>query len=752
MRGVLRGSLGIGAFAALLLLTGAAPPDAPPTLGAVRFEGAAGPASALRVAVRDLVGRPAEPSRLVAAVRTLEGIEPGAISVRLDDRRGQTTRVTFRFGAAHRRLGRVRVAVDAEQPTDDAASWRLLKQIQAKQGSLALIEGRPFHPYLLAVDVERVRRYYQARGHRDVQVKGRTDQRDGLVEVVLVVRPGARRTVRSVRIDGVPVDEALRERLKTDVGDDEALVPWLLREDAERVRATLCRRGFPDTRVGVRQLDAEDGATDVVLFVAPGQPKRTARVDVRGPVPGDVVEDLPLEADGPYCPDLVDATRAALGAAMRERGYPDVQVVADRRAVTPDRVAVTFTVHSRGQARVTRIFFEGNAVTAEPVMRQLLAVHPGDLYRESAIDQSVQNLLRSGLFRRVDAETLPGAEPRERYLTFVVVEREAASIDLVEQSLTLHNLDLTGVTSDVDALGGGAVLRGGGQRLVLYAQERWQGVHFFDPFLHRYVLAQGSANRRTADRGADLTEIWFDADLGIGLKFLENRLTLLPFAHVTWADPDGVPEGVDVAAERQQLSGLGARARVDFNVRDDERVAYLGFELSAEGRFGFGWMGSDIDYDRVDVAMAAALPLGTNGRGQHYVLRLAGGYGRLGTDAAPPGHLLFTPAARGFEAVVRRGDTPAGVVELGGLSAISGAVELRIPMPYARRHAFLPFVDVATVSDDADDPVASAHAAAGLAYTFSFLDERLEGFVHGALPFEGEGDPAYAGLGLDGSF
>ncbi len=73
-------------------------------------------------------------------------------------------------------------------------------------------------------------------------------------------------------------------------------------------------------------------------------------------------------------------------------------------------------------------------------------------------------------------------------------------------------------------------------------------------------------------------------------------------------------------------------------------------------------------------------------------------------------------------------------------------------MPYARRHAFLPFVDVAAASADAADPFIAPSAAAGLAYTFSFLDERLEGFVHGALPFTGEGDPAYAGLGLDGSF
>ncbi len=752
MRGVLIDRLRVPLLI-VLWVAGAAQAATPPTIGAVRFEGAAGPASALRVAVRDLVGRPAEPGRLVAAVRTLEGLEPGAISVRLDDApRKATTRVTFRFGGAHRRLGRVQVAVDAERPSDDAASWRLLKQIQAEQGSLALIEGRPFHPYLLAVDVERVRRYFQARGHRDVQVKGRTDQRDGLIEVVLVVRPGARRTVRSVRVDGVEVDEALRDRLQVEVGEDEPLVPWRLREAAERVRAALCRRGLADARVGVRHLDAEGGATDVVFFVAPGAPKRTARVDVRGPAPSDVVDELPLEADGPYCPDLVDAARAELSAAMRERGHPDVQVVADRRPVAPDRVAVTFTVHSRGQARVTRIFFEGNAVTAEPVMRQLLAIRPGDLYRESAIDQTVQNLLRSGLFRRVEAETLPGAQPRERYLTFVVVEREAASIDLVEQSLTLHNLDLTGVTSDVEALGGGAVLRGGGQRLTLYAQQRWQGIAFLDPFLHRYVLAQGSANRRTADRGADVTEVWFDGDLGVGLKALQNRLTLLPFAHVTWADPDGLPADVDIAAGQQLISGLGARARADLNVRDDERVTYLGFEMAAEGRFGFPWMGSDLTYDRVDVSIAAALPLGTNARGQHYVLRLAGGYGRLGTDGTPPGHLLFAPEARGFAAVVRRRDTPQGVVELGGRSAVSGAVELRIPMPYARRHAFLPFLDIATVAADADDPLASPHAAAGLAYAFSFLDERLEGFVHGALPFAGAGDPAYAGLGLDGSF
>ena len=92
-------------------------------------------------------------------------------------------------------------------------------------------------------------------------------------------------------------------------------------------------------------------------------------------------------------------------------------------------------------------------MTREDVLRQMLAIDEGALYRERDVQASVQTMLRSRLFRSVEVQSLAGGRPDTRYLVFTVVEGEPVSIDLRAQTLTLHNLDLNHWPDDLDEIG-----------------------------------------------------------------------------------------------------------------------------------------------------------------------------------------------------------------------------------------------------------------------------------------------------------
>jgi outer membrane protein assembly factor BamA len=744
--------------------------DDTPRVRAVRFGPSMGiPKSQLRAAVGELRGQPASRDRLVQAVLALEAFEAiGGVDVKISEARTGYVDVRFTFDGRRRRVSNVSVTTRPRGRPDRDESWRLQRRIQALQ-NFALGEGRPFHPYFLRLDRDLVERYYLSRGHRDVRITVERQDESGLAGVVIRVRPGPAYTIANVDLAGTEIDRRkLLARLATQAGADSHPAPEPIEEDRARITKHFCKRGFADAKVSPRVEDLAPGGEDdipedavrVTFDVALGDLHVVDTFRLTGfKLPDDLTKDI--AAGKPYCPLTVANAERKVLAYLRDHGHPDATAepvvrIQDARAArgSPRRVALTLKVASKGLVRVGQIWFDGHEVTEESVIRQLMEIEEGDLFRQSEIDDTVQNLLRSGLFKRVEVRSIEGARG-ERHLYFALVEREVVSIDLIEQSLTLHNMDVTDFTTDMAVLSKLRAFRGRGQQLTFYAQPDWQGLAFVDRFVARYMLTQLAANRRTANFGEVVDSTWWDAELGVGVKAFRNRFSLVPLYRFEHADTNDVPEdgSIPLSAGAVVLSSVGGQLQVDVNTRDDERVPYLGLELDARYFYGLSQLGSEREFSRLDSTGAIHLPLGTNSRKQHYVLRLAGQYQRLDmvNDEAPPPHLRLNPTIRGYDRVVLVLPHGTGDVEVGGLRAVAASVELRIPLPYARRHAIAPFFDGATISD-ADALLDNPHTAAGAVYYFSFFGERLEGFVYGVFPFKDTPDREYIGVGVGGNF
>jgi outer membrane protein assembly factor BamA len=742
-----------------------------PRVRAIRFEGTLrGRTDELRARVDDLAGQPATEARLVDAVRRLESVaQLGGLDVTVHtSHRGRLVDVVFRADGEPRHLAALRLTTRAQGKADNDESWRLARQVQAAEGDFASGEGKRYHPYLLHVDADRVLRFYRRRGHRDAEVRTELLEEGDLITATLRASPGPVFTVSAVRLEGIDEKQpTVLDGLETKA--DAPLVVETLAADAERVRGYYCSQGYADVAVEAVQAPADGKDTQAVAVTFRVKSGTKVHLDtlrfVGDPLSDDLVRDLPVRAGGPYCPDRVSAAEDRIYDWLRERGHPDATIdsgVLRKAAPGPGKPAtadVTFEVHSGGQVRVERIWFEGNTVTREEVMRQLLAIEEGDVLRQSAVDASVQALRRSDLFQSASVRVINGSRPDTRYLLFTVDEASQFSIDLLEQTLTFRNLDLADWPESVDDVANGVALRGRGQQLRFYSQSDWQGVRFLDRYVGRYVLARVELYRQTDDVGP-AQETWFTLGGGVGLQAFENRISLLPtvqLEYTTLDRHDGF-ESLPIVTGDTFTTAVGLEGRVDLDLRDAERIPYLGFDVSARGEWGLTALGGDLGWKSVDATARLHLPLGANDHDQHYVLRLVGTFAHVAPDQDGRilAHLLPTPDIRGYDSGTIGLSTtlPGGdEVVLGGMTAATASAELRMPIPIGRRNAFGPFFDVATVGGDDDPFFAHPHMAVGAALYFSLFSERLEGSVHVAYPLQRSGtSPSYVGGGLGGSF
>ncbi|MCB9553793.1 MAG: BamA/TamA family outer membrane protein [Myxococcales bacterium] len=753
---------------ASLSFAGLARAEAPRVIDA-RLEAApAGAREPARRVLAELVGQPADRAAIAAAVQAVGGLD-GVGGVSVDERAvvGGVALV-FRSDGRRRRVGDVAWLIDG-LTLEAAAGWRLHRRIDAGAG-LYLAAGERFHPHLMALDEAAVAGWHRDRGYRDVRVEAAARLGEDLATVVFRVDRGARYRVAGVRVTGLPAGvEAPALRTAT----DEALSAADLAADRAAIGRALCAAGFPRATVAAEEAgaasagEAEDGAARrvAVRFVAePGPRLVVGRVQIVGRwVPWPVQAVLPLQEGDPYCPAGVEAARRRVADFLRDRGVPDPQIaVSALTFLRPDGqrvVGVTFDIRRLADARVERVWFSGNRVTREDVLRQLTAIGEGDLYRQAAVDASVQAMRRSGLFRRVSAQVIEGSRPDRVFLTFELVEQEAIGFDVTNARLILRNLDLTAWPEDFAAFEEGRAFRGAGQRIDLIGQPDLQSLRWRDGFVSRHVIAEVAFARQTVDN-AGFEAQWLTLRGGPGLKGDEGAASVLVFGEVEWTS-SAVKGGaaLPVLDDDRFTAAGGLDGRLDWTRRDDERVQYLGVELSLTGRVGGAIDGAELGWVDTLSRLRLHLPVWSTARGQHGVLRLTARNRAVvafrGREAALPAHRRLFPAARGYggTAVGLDFDLPEGeTLRLGGLHAADASAELRIPLPFGRRNAVSPFVDAASVADSVGALRDDIYPSVGLAVAFSLFRERLEGVLWGAWPLREEAAASYVGGSLGGNF
>jgi outer membrane protein assembly complex protein YaeT len=200
--------------------------------------------------------------------------------------------------------------------------------------------------------------------------------------------------------------------------------------DLKRIVAFYKDRGYPDARVTSFEAKLNDTQTSVNITVniEEGEPVRVERVTLSGfePLPEQhrktLEARLPLKPGQPLDRALLQASREAALDELKDHGYPYALVRIDESPGSSDRQrVVSLTADPGPLAHFGPIEISGNAAVGDNIVRRQLTYRPGQLFRQSALQESQRKLYGPELFDFANVEPLRTEEKPTEVPTRVTV-------------------------------------------------------------------------------------------------------------------------------------------------------------------------------------------------------------------------------------------------------------------------------------------------------------------------------------------
>lgn len=183
-----------------------------------------------------------------------------------------------------------------------------------------------------------------------------------------------------------------------------------LRADTAAIVSLYRHYGYLDTRAEYRVSSTHDPRRAIVTFVIREGPRsRIATVElpgVRSYPPEQLRRHLRARPGRPFDPSYLQLDTTRISLEYQERGYlPHTQASARRDSL---RVAVRYAVVEGPAYRVGQVYLSspGELRVKERYVRRELLLRPGEIYRRSRVERSVERLYETGLFSQIQITPL----------------------------------------------------------------------------------------------------------------------------------------------------------------------------------------------------------------------------------------------------------------------------------------------------------------------------------------------------------
>lgn len=255
-------------------------------------------------------------------------------------------------------------AIDSSELEEHLASRETPKFLGVLGG--VLYDHQVFNRHVLEADLQRIERYYRARGYYRARVRaGRVEYvGDRKVRIEIIVEEGPPVTVERVVVEGlerIPGELGLEARTETGavLGKGAVFDETAFEDAAGKLESALANRGYAHARVERNaRVDLPRNRATVVYSVTPGPLTRYGEVTLRGlgPIPeGPVRRALDLTPGDPFSREELESAERALldlgvfssvsvradlpryGRGGRERGRRRAAAGAGRDAPDPKR-------------------------------------------------------------------------------------------------------------------------------------------------------------------------------------------------------------------------------------------------------------------------------------------------------------------------------------------------------------------------------------------------------------------------------
>ncbi len=347
----------------------------------------------LRTLKRELALRGYPNARVDASVVRSTGTNRVAINLRVDTGIPQTVRKIVISGAR-----------------DD------LKSV------MKLSEGDVLDQNALQKDVERMRKYFQNRGHFRPMVR-LDSEKDGVL--TFSAHPGKRLVIVIDGNEAVSEKKILKEMPFFEAGDfnDD-----IVEEATQRVLSLYHAQGFPFTQIAPVVTEKENLIT-LTLFIFEGKKVRTGKISISGvSLDGTRLKDiLSLKEGSLYNPDLIEPDQETLRGFYAALGYlaadiDEFRTVYDENAQTMD---IVITVHEGSKTEIGAVEVIGAEKVAEEEVRRVIQLKPGEPYNEVDISDAryrVIELYNTKGFPSVDVSVGRSIEGLKAHIMFTISE------------------------------------------------------------------------------------------------------------------------------------------------------------------------------------------------------------------------------------------------------------------------------------------------------------------------------------------
>ena len=520
---------------------------------------------------------------------------------------------------------------------------------------------RPFGNNTVKLLVQNIEQMYQASGYLFAQVsysEDRTNTRRLVYNIT--ISEEAQTKVRDLKLvgnDSLSEKKIKREMRALGLTDQiELLTPTY--------ETIYQQEGFPNAQVNYQIEPVENGsALDITYHVVEGGPLRIQSISTRG-FPSDLT--IRAAPPTPVSLPLINQYIEHLVAQLEEEGFMAPTIDVDP---SPDTSHVDLIIEPGPRSIISSVTVEGLSLIDESVARKYILLEPGKPFRTEDVNATKRELLRSGLFSRVEVVPSDGSfdHPKEA-ITVRLAERALETLEVGTGANSEFGLHVFGEAVDKSLFADGRTLS---TRIDTYFDQAqinpdgssaisqgFANIRYMDPF---FLNSQYALTEELRFQRQELSTQEFNLDRMTFASYLfrqfESRFTFtgghsLTLDNLNDVNPGAVITPLDTGHVRLSfLSGL-----LKFDTRDDPLTPHNGYTFTVEPKLSFQQIGSEANFAGILSKATGIIPL-------ERVLspRFSLGLGLSGGVAQPWGDTVGIPITQRFY--------------LGGRTTVSGFKE-----------------------------------------------------------------------------
>ncbi len=584
---------------------------------------------------------------------------------------------------------------------------------------------RPFGNNTITLLLQNIERMYQEEGYlfaRVTHTEDRTDPSRLVYRITITEEAPVR--VRNLRFSGnthlsqeqiIKTMTSMGMRENVDAMESTFAIPARLDALRDAIIAVYHHEGYPEASASY-VIDHNDGSPslDVQFTIEEGPAQRVAVREVIG-YPRDI--PLPAHPNKPTSLPRINIYTDLVVDSLKNEGFLSPTIFT---SPSLDYSSVSVVVDPGPRTIVSTISYEGLSSISEGTARKATKLRPSAPYRTDDVNSTKKELLRTGLFSRVEVIPQDGSIDSDlEPITIRVVERPLQTLELglgANSEFGLHTFgeatnkslfaDGRTLSLRVDTYFDQAQINPSGSGLI---SQGFTSLRYADPAL---LGSDYSLNEEVRYQRQELSTQEFNIDrLLVGsyvFRQLRSDLAMsaghsLVFDNLQDVTPGAIISDLDDGAVR--LSFLSSVIKYD--KRDDPLLPQSGYTFTLEPKVAMQDLGSQANFAALIAKSTAIVPLGSISSRYSLGLGLSGGIAQPwgDTDQIPITQRFYLggrTTVRGFREN-SLGPKGADGAVIGGDSMISGRTQLQyLAADSLSTHVFFDFGNVFLRHEDFD--------------------------------------------------